>query len=66
MPNVTFSSPILEKDHTVYAVAGDRQSLLALAKKSGVNIPCQCEDGNCGSCLVKVTVLGDKKPRPLP
>lgn len=62
MPNVTFSAPTLDKDITVYAVAGDSHSLLSLAKKHGIAIPCQCEDGNCGSCLVKVTVLGDKAP----
>ncbi|MBI5119463.1 MAG: (2Fe-2S)-binding protein [Rhodospirillales bacterium] len=62
MPNVTFSAPTLDKDVTVYAVAGDAHTLLALAKKNGVIIPCQCEDGNCGSCLVKITVLGDKPP----
>lgn len=62
MPNVTFSAPTLGKDITVYAVAGDSHSLLSLAKKHGIVIPCQCEDGNCGSCLVKVSVLGDKQP----
>ncbi|MDK9720737.1 MAG: 2Fe-2S iron-sulfur cluster-binding protein [Rhodospirillales bacterium] len=56
MPNVTFSAPTLDKDVTVYAVAGDAHTLFALAKKNGVFTPCQCEDGNCGSCLVKITV----------
>jgi ferredoxin len=62
MPNVTFSAPVLEKDITVYAIAGDTSTLLALAKKNGIAIPCQCQDGNCGSCLIKVTILGDKRP----
>lgn len=62
MANVTFSSPILDKDITVYAVAGDTKTLLALAKKNDIPIPCQCQDGECGSCLIKVTVLGDNPP----
>jgi ferredoxin len=62
MANVTFSSPILDKDVTVYAVAGDTKTLLALAKKNDIPIPCQCQDGECGSCLIKVTVLGDNPP----
>lgn len=62
MANVTFSSPSLKKDVTAYAVAGDTHTILSVAKKNDVKIPCQCEDGECGSCLIKVTVLGDKKP----
>ncbi len=63
MANVTFSGPTLEKDVTVYAVAGDNATLLGLAKKNSISIPCQCQDGNCGSCLIKVTYLGDKAPK---
>jgi ferredoxin len=62
MADVTFSAPTLKKDITVYAVAGDRSTLLGLAKKNNIEIPCQCQDGNCGSCLVKITVLSDKQP----
>lgn len=62
MANVTFSSPLLERDVTVYAVAGDTSTLLALARKNNVPIPCQCQDGQCGSCLVKVTVLSSSTP----
>ncbi len=62
MANVTFSAPVLPKDITVYAVAGDTGTLLALARQHGVPIPCQCQDGQCGSCLIKVSVLGDKRP----
>jgi ferredoxin len=62
MANVTFSAPTLGKDVTVYAVAGSKETLLAVAKNSGIVIPCQCQDGECGSCLVKVTVLGGNKP----
>ena len=60
MANVTFSSPLMPKDLTVYAVAGDTGTLLILAKKHRIPIPLECEDGECGSCVVKVTALGGK------
>lgn len=62
MANITFSGPPLAKNVTVYAVA-DTGTLLGLAKKHGIAIPCQCQDGECGSCLVKVTHLGPNKPK---
>jgi ferredoxin len=61
--NVTFSGPPLEKDITVYAIAGDNGTLLALAKKHEIPIPFQCQDGECGSCLIKVTPLSGKGPK---
>jgi len=63
MANVTFSGPPLAKDITVYAVAGDTHTLLAVAKANGIPIPCQCQDGECGSCLIKVTHLGPNAPK---
>ncbi|MCA1941232.1 MAG: (2Fe-2S)-binding protein [Caenispirillum bisanense] len=62
MANVTFSSPAMPRDCTVYAVAGDTSTILALAKRHEIPIPFQCQDGECGACLIKVTPLGDKKP----
>lgn len=62
MANITFSSPTLAKDVTVYAVAGDTNTLLAVAKQNNIAIPCQCQEGDCGSCLIKVTYLGPNKP----
>ena len=62
MANVTFSAPTLDKDITVYAVAGDNKTLLGVAKANNIAIPCQCQDGECGSCLIKVTFLGTKAP----
>ena len=61
MANVTFSSPVMAKDITVYAVAGDRGTILALAKEHKVPIPFDCQDGECGSCLVKVTHLSPSR-----
>jgi rubrerythrin/ferredoxin len=54
MANVTFTSPVLPRDVTVYAVAGDRGTLLGLAKAHNIPIPFDCQDGECGSCLVEV------------
>lgn len=62
MATVTFAGPTLDKDITVYAIAGDTSTLLALAKKHSITIPFQCQDGECGSCLVKVTYLDGKTP----
>ena len=62
MANVTFSGPTLDKDVTVYAVAGDRGTILAIAKANKIPIPFDCQDGECGSCLIKVTHLGSNAP----
>jgi ferredoxin len=62
MANVTFSGLNMPKDVTVYAVAGDTRTLLAVAKQNDIPIPFQCQDGECGSCLVKVTVLDNHAP----
>jgi rubrerythrin/ferredoxin len=57
MSNVTFSSPVMARDMTVYAVAGDRGTILAVAKSHKIPIPFDCQDGECGSCLVEVKHL---------
>ncbi|MFO1153647.1 MAG: ferritin family protein [Rhodospirillales bacterium] len=59
MANITFRSPVMAKDVTVYAVAGARGSILALAKAHRIPIPFDCGDGECGSCLIEVTRLGE-------
>jgi rubrerythrin/ferredoxin len=59
MANVTFVSPRMPRDLTVYAVAGDRGTILALAKAHKVPIPFDCQDGECGSCLVEVEHLSN-------
>ena len=60
MPNVTFSSPLQQKDVTVYAIAGDRKTILAVAEAHKIPIPFDCKDGNCGSCLIEVVTLTGK------
>jgi len=62
MADITFSGPTMAKDKTVYGVAGDTHTLLAVAKQNKIDVPFNCEDGDCGSCLIKVTVLDDKQP----
>lgn len=57
MANVTFSSPAMPRDVTVYAVAGNRGTLLALARANKIPIPFDCQDGECGSCLVEIRHL---------
>ena len=57
MATVYFSSPIMPKNIKVNPVVGERSTLLGVAKASEVSIPFECEDGNCGSCLIKVTHL---------
>ncbi len=62
MANVTFSSPRMKKDVTVYAVAGDTHTLLSVAKQHKVPLNFECENGECGSCLIQVSVLSGKAP----
>ena len=62
MANVTFTSPRMQRDLTVYAVAGDTHTLLSVAKKHKVPLESDCENGECGSCLIQVSVLSGKAP----
>lgn len=62
MPLITFSSP-LHKDKTVYAPAGShKQTVLELAKEHHIPIDFGCGNGECGTCLVKVTRIDPHKP----
>ena len=61
MAQVTFSSPLLHKDITVYAVAGDTGTILSIAEKNKIPLPFECRDGNCGSCLIEVEHLSGKQ-----
>lgn len=62
MANVTFSSPAMKKDLTVYAVAGDCRTLLSVANEHKVPVHFECENGEWGSCAVRVEVLGNRQP----
>ncbi len=62
MPLITFSNPDY-KDKTVYAVAGSfTETVLKIAKTNKIPIEFSCENGECGTCVVKVTPLGNKAP----
>lgn len=61
MPNITFSNPNY-RDKTVYAVAGSHtETLLSIAREHKIPIDFSCENGECGTCVIKATTL-DKKP----
>ena len=60
MANITFTSPTMHRDKTIYAVAGDTRTILALADEHKIPIPFECRDGNCGSCLIEVEYIEDK------
>jgi ferredoxin len=52
----------MKKDLTVYATAGDTNTLLAVAKSHKVPVDFECENGECGSCAVEVEILSGKTP----
>lgn len=61
MALVTFTNPEY-RDKTVYAVAGSHtQTVLKLAKENKIPINFECEDGECGTCVIKVTSLDEKR-----
>jgi ferredoxin len=47
MANITFSSPKIKKDLTIYAMAGDTGTLLELAEKHHIPLDFECENGEC-------------------
>ena len=62
MANITFSNPEY-KLKTVYATAGSHtETILKIAKENKIPIDFNCEDGECGTCLVQVKRLSDKGP----
>jgi ferredoxin len=62
MSDIIFSSPKLKKDITVYATAGDTSTLLSVAKEHKIPLDFECENGECGSCAIQVSVLANKQP----
>ncbi|MFC0709147.1 2Fe-2S iron-sulfur cluster-binding protein [Azorhizophilus paspali] len=61
MATIYFSSPLMPHNKKVQAIAGKRSTLLGVAQENGVKIPFECQDGNCGSCLVKITHLDGER-----
>jgi ferredoxin len=69
MALITFTSPEY-KDKTVYAVVGSHtETVLKIAKSNRIPLGFDCEDGECGSCLVHVASnelgVGARKGGPL-
>ncbi len=63
MALVTFTNPEY-RDKTVYAVAGSHtQTVLKLALENKIPIQFECEDGDCGTCIVKVSSIDKKHQR---
>lgn len=64
MAQVTFTNPEY-RDKTVYATAGSHtQTILKIARENKIPINFECEDGECGTCIVKVSSLEkDSKAR---
>lgn len=63
MALVTFTNPNY-RVKTVYAVAGSHtQTILKLALENKIPINFSCEDGECGTCIVRVTSVDKKNQR---
>lgn len=63
MATVTFTNPAY-RDKTVYATAGSHtQTVLKLALENKIPINFSCEDGECGTCVVKVSSIDKKSQR---
>lgn len=63
MATVTFTHPDY-RDKTVYAVAGSHtQTILKLALENRIPINFSCENGECGTCMVKVSSVDKKNQR---
>lgn len=61
MPNITFSNSEY-KDKTVYAVAGSHtETVLKIALENKIPINFDCENGDCGSCVINVKSLAEKQ-----
>jgi len=60
MANITFTNPGY-KDKTVYATAGSHtETVLKIAKANKIPIDFSCGDGECGTCIIKVSPLSEK------
>lgn len=61
MANITFTNPGY-RDKTVYATAGSHtETVLKIAKQNQIPISFSCGDGECASCLIKVSPLSGKE-----
>ncbi|MBQ1783922.1 MAG: 2Fe-2S iron-sulfur cluster binding domain-containing protein [Gammaproteobacteria bacterium] len=62
MATITFSNPAY-KDKIVYATAGSHtDTILRIARENKIPINFDCNNGECASCVVKVTRFESKTP----
>ena len=64
MATIRFVATGVDKTIHVSLAAGERRTLLAVAKDSGVPILFNCESGDCSACVVHVET-DSAGPRPL-
>ena len=62
MTTVNFLSPSISRDLLVRASASTGQSVLNVARSSGINLPFVCGEGDCGHCAVKAVPVGKTGP----
>lgn len=60
MYQVTFKEELTGHGRDRGFRASPADVLLALAKNHNLNIPFDCEDGECGSCAVMIEEVGEK------
>ena len=60
MAKVIFIGFDKNKDGLYFAAKGE--PIIRLAKENGIPINYECEDGDCGSCLIKYENIEDEEP----
>lgn len=55
MPKITFAHPEFEELTVYVPAASHKKTILSVAKQYKVPIKFECEDGECGSCAIRVT-----------
>ncbi|MEL6205598.1 MAG: ferredoxin [Pseudomonadota bacterium] len=62
MADITFRSPVNQRDRTIYAVIGNTKTTLAHSDEHQISTPSECLDGRWGLHRIEVTALDDKTP----
>jgi len=55
MPKIIFQHPEFEEIEIYAPAASHKRTVLSLAKEYKVPIHFDCQDGECGSCVIRVT-----------
>jgi hypothetical protein len=69
MASITFLAPrqpdgTLERIQVDLLPGGREDTLLDLIERQGLRHPCECRDGTCGQCAVKVAVVNPDTGEP--